>query len=94
MESTLELDLLTPPDWRVLRAARLYALLDFTLRVHLELCPRVGVGRIGMAASPRCPYMDRRARGAKGDRAGEVRQRARTSLDPLCRVRLGGAHAS
>jgi ribosomal protein S18 acetylase RimI-like enzyme len=28
MESTLELDLLTPPDWRVLRAARLYALLD------------------------------------------------------------------
>jgi len=28
MESTLELDLLTPQDWRVLRAARLYALLD------------------------------------------------------------------
>jgi ribosomal protein S18 acetylase RimI-like enzyme len=28
MESTLELDLLTPVDWRVLRAARLYALLD------------------------------------------------------------------
>lgn len=28
MESTLELDLLTPLDWRVLRAARLYALLD------------------------------------------------------------------
>jgi ribosomal protein S18 acetylase RimI-like enzyme len=28
MESTLELDLLTPLDWRVLRTARLYALLD------------------------------------------------------------------
>jgi GNAT superfamily N-acetyltransferase len=28
MESTLELDLLTPRDWRVLRSARLYALLD------------------------------------------------------------------
>jgi ribosomal protein S18 acetylase RimI-like enzyme len=28
MESTLELDLLTPLDWRVLRAARLCALLD------------------------------------------------------------------
>ena len=28
MESTLELDLLTPLNWRVLRAARLYALLD------------------------------------------------------------------
>ena len=28
MESTLEFDLLTPLDWRVLRAARLYALLD------------------------------------------------------------------
>ena len=28
MESTLELDLLTPLDWRVLRSARLYALLD------------------------------------------------------------------
>jgi hypothetical protein len=28
MESTLELELLTPLDWRVLRAARLYALLD------------------------------------------------------------------
>jgi hypothetical protein len=28
MESTLELDLLTALDWRVLRAARLYALLD------------------------------------------------------------------
>jgi RimJ/RimL family protein N-acetyltransferase len=28
MESTLELDLLTPLDWRLLRSARLYALLD------------------------------------------------------------------
>lgn len=28
MASTLELDLLTPRDWRMLRAARLYALLD------------------------------------------------------------------
>jgi GNAT superfamily N-acetyltransferase len=28
MASTLELDLLTPLDWRMLRAARLYALLD------------------------------------------------------------------
>jgi ribosomal protein S18 acetylase RimI-like enzyme len=28
MTSTLELDLLTPFDWRMLRAARLYALLD------------------------------------------------------------------
>jgi ribosomal protein S18 acetylase RimI-like enzyme len=28
MESTLELDLLTPLDWRVLRSARLYALRD------------------------------------------------------------------
>jgi RimJ/RimL family protein N-acetyltransferase len=28
MESTLEFDLLTPLDWRVLRTARLYALLD------------------------------------------------------------------
>jgi ribosomal protein S18 acetylase RimI-like enzyme len=28
MESTLELELLTPLDWAVLRAARLYALLD------------------------------------------------------------------
>jgi RimJ/RimL family protein N-acetyltransferase len=28
MASTLELDLLTPFDWRMLRAARLYALLD------------------------------------------------------------------
>jgi ribosomal protein S18 acetylase RimI-like enzyme len=28
MESTLEFDLLTPLDWRVLRSARLYALLD------------------------------------------------------------------
>jgi ribosomal protein S18 acetylase RimI-like enzyme len=28
MESTLELDLMTPVDWRVLQSARLYALLD------------------------------------------------------------------
>jgi hypothetical protein len=28
MESTLELDLLSPLDWRVLRAARLRALVD------------------------------------------------------------------
>jgi hypothetical protein len=35
MELTLNLDLFAPADWRVLRAARLGALLDFTVRLYV-----------------------------------------------------------
>ena len=59
MELTLNLDLLTPADWRVLRAARLEALLDspsaFASRYDHE-------STWGVAVLVRYSYMDRCSR--------------------------------
>ena len=83
MESTLELDLLTPLDWRVLRAARLYALLDSPDAFTSSYAHESAWGELEWQRALDAATWIVAREAQRVDRAGEVGQRARTSHRPV-----------
>jgi len=85
MESTLELELLTPLDWRVLRAARLYALLDSPGAFTSSYANESAWGEMEwQRVLDTATWIVAREAQRMDDRVSEVRQRARTTGPPTC----------